>query len=210
MIFPRDVKTGAELTNEAITENGFMLDLAKSRYLNIDIKKEILLEGSNGLVEDVRFNKPAQDGNQYTDEGIYTITVTNRYTGQQTTKMIYVGTNDILKAYVVTGLSLQDIQNRVAAGAVIAEDGTLIVPNSAPIGSESSAPEQPENTFQDDVDTEPTNTSDAQNDIDTTRDADIAVPIIAAGVALVLLLTILVFVSRRKKQTLPEEEGEKR
>lgn len=58
MIFPRDVKTGAELTNETITENGFMLDLAKSRYLNIDIKKEILLEGSNGLVEDVRFNKP--------------------------------------------------------------------------------------------------------------------------------------------------------
>ena len=28
-----------------------------------------------GLTEDVRFNRPARDGDQYTDEGIYTITV---------------------------------------------------------------------------------------------------------------------------------------
>ena len=40
MVYPFDVDTGEELTNSAITENGFYLDLAKSRYLNIDIKKE--------------------------------------------------------------------------------------------------------------------------------------------------------------------------
>jgi len=78
MIFPFDVKTGAELTNTAITENGFYLDLAKSRYLDINIKKEVLKNGADGLTEDIRFNKPAKDGYEYIDEGIYTITVSNR------------------------------------------------------------------------------------------------------------------------------------
>ena len=44
MVYPFDVVTGAELTNSSITENGFYLDLAKSRYLNIDIKKERKLQ----------------------------------------------------------------------------------------------------------------------------------------------------------------------
>lgn len=35
MVYPFDVGTGAELTNSSITENGFYLDLAKSRYLNM-------------------------------------------------------------------------------------------------------------------------------------------------------------------------------
>lgn len=73
MVYPFDVVTGAELTNSSITENGFYLDLAKSRYLNIDIKKEVRKDGAEGLTEDVRFNKPAKDGEKYTDEGIYTL-----------------------------------------------------------------------------------------------------------------------------------------
>lgn len=126
MVFPFDVTTGAELTNAAVTENGFYLDMAKSRYLDIDIKRETLAE--DGLTEDVRFNRPAQDGSQYTQEGIYTITVRNRYTDQTTTKVIYVGTNKVLKAYAATGLPIQEIQTQLTAGATIAEDGTIIPP----------------------------------------------------------------------------------
>ena len=33
------------------------------------------------------------DGEKYTDEGIYTITVSNPYTEEKTVKKIYVGTN---------------------------------------------------------------------------------------------------------------------
>ena len=112
MVYPFDVVTGAELTNSSITENGFYLDLAKSRYLNIDIKKEIRRAGAEGLTEDTRFNKPAKDGKAYTDEGIYTITVSNLYTNQTTTKIIYVGTDSVLKAHVVTGLSIGDIESQ--------------------------------------------------------------------------------------------------
>lgn len=126
MVYPFDVVTGAELTNSSITENGFYLDLAKSRYLNIDIKKEIRRAGAEGLTEDTRFNKPAKDGEAYTDEGIYTITVSNLYTNQTTTKIIYVGTDSVLKAHVVTGLSIGDIESQLAVGASIADDGTLI------------------------------------------------------------------------------------
>lgn len=128
MVYPFDVVTGDELLNTTITENGFYLDLARSRYLDIDIKKEMLNEGADGLVEDVRFNRPAKDGDQYTDEGIYTITVTNRYTGQQTVKKIYVGSNEVLMAYVTTGLSVPEIKELIDNGATIAPDGTIIAP----------------------------------------------------------------------------------
>lgn len=126
MVYPFDVATGAELTNTAVTENGFYLDLARSRYLDINIKREVLAEGAVGLTEDVRFNRPARDGDQYTDEGIYTITVSNRYTGQETTKQIYVGTNKILMAHMVTGLSVEEVRAQIARGAQIAGDGTII------------------------------------------------------------------------------------
>jgi len=59
MVFPFDVATGEELTNKAITENGFYLDLAKSRYLEINVKKKFFVRVRRGLTEDVRFNKPA-------------------------------------------------------------------------------------------------------------------------------------------------------
>lgn len=126
MIYPFDVKTKAELSNGAITENGFYLDTAKSRYLNLNIKKEILKEGATGLTEDTRFNKVAKDGEQFTDEGIYTITATNRYTNETTTKKIYVGTNDVLKAFVSSNLSIEEIQTQLANGATVDENGTII------------------------------------------------------------------------------------
>lgn len=125
MVYPFDTATGGELSNSSITENGFRLDLAKSKYLKINLKKEILKDSADGLVEDTRFNGPAKDGAEYTDEGIYTITVNNPYTGQVSTKKIYVGTNDILKAAVTMGMPVSDVKNLIAEGATISEDGTL-------------------------------------------------------------------------------------
>lgn len=138
MVFPFDVSTGAELTNSAFTENGFYLDLANSKYLNINIKKEILKEGANGLVEDTRFNRPAKDREHFTEEGIYTITATNEYTNQQTTKKIYVGTNNVMKAHVTTGFSIDEINHQISLGATISENGSLI-----PLSSQAEISESP-------------------------------------------------------------------
>ncbi len=137
MVFPFDTATGAELNNTAITENGFYLDLAKSRYLDINIRREVLAEGATGLTEDTRFNRPAREGEHYTQEGIYTITVHNRYTGQETQKVIYVGTNDVLKAHVTTGLPISEITWQLSTGATVAPDGTII---PAPTETEPPAP----------------------------------------------------------------------
>ena len=114
MVYPFDVKTGDELTNSSFSDNGFRLDLAKSRYLKINLKREILKEGADGLIEDTRFNGPAKDGAEYTDEGIYTITVSNEYTGQITTKKICVGTNDTLRAYMAKE-SNNSVENEISS-----------------------------------------------------------------------------------------------
>ena len=106
MVYPFDVATRAELQNTAITENGFYLDLARSRYLDIDVKRSVIVDSPAGVIEDVRFNRPAKDGDQYTQEGIYTISVSNRYTGEATTKTIFVGSDELLQEYISNGFSM--------------------------------------------------------------------------------------------------------
>ena len=138
MVFPMDLATGSELVNQAAAEKGFRLDLAKSRYLDIDLKRSTLNAGADGLVEDTRFNRPARDGSEYTEEGVYTITVRNRYTGSETVKTIYVGTDTILKAHAKTGLSLSEIKTMLDTGATIADDGSLIPAHTSLSESETN------------------------------------------------------------------------
>lgn len=143
MVYPFDAKTKAELTNSSITPNGFYLDFAKSRYLDVDIKKQILNESATGLVEDTRFNKPASDGETFTDEGVYIITAKNKYTNQTTEKTIYVGNNELLKAYVTTGLQLDEIKKQMDNGATVNEDGVINYENTnASIPTSSNANEK--------------------------------------------------------------------
>lgn len=150
MIFPREVGTNSELLNTSITKNGFYLDFAKSRYLDINIKKSILVEGANDLTEDTRFNKVVKDGDVFTDEGVYTITAHNKYTSAEpTVKVIYVGENDILRSHLTTGIPISEIKVMLDQGAEILEDGTISLPpepqeSSEPSGisSDNSIPEQ--------------------------------------------------------------------
>lgn len=198
MVYPFDVKTGSELTNSSMTENGFRLDLAKSRYLKINLKRETLKDSANGLVEDTRFNGPAKDGAEYTDEGIYTITVRNEYTGQFTTKKIYVGTNSILRAHMVTGLSISEINSLVADGATILEDGTIQL---APVTST----EEPAELDKDILTTSSAPDIPASSEIDTKPETDeheknffpIAVLI---GILACIFIVVSVVVIKKRKQ----------
>lgn len=128
MVYPFDINSGAELTDNAITENGFKLDMAKSRYLTIDVSRTVLVNGTNGRTEDVRFNRPAKDGDQYKDEGIYKFNAHNLFTGEETTKTIYVGSDPFLRAMSVTRLSVKDLESKLAEGYTIGNDGKLIDP----------------------------------------------------------------------------------
>lgn len=126
MVYPMDAGTGAELAANALTENGFRLDMARSRYLTIDVVRSTVSMSGGALVEDVRFNRPAKDGDQYLDSGIYTFTVSNLYTGESTTKTIYVGTDKYLRALARNGMTVADLNAKLAAGTQVTEEGELV------------------------------------------------------------------------------------
>ncbi|MCM1537314.1 MAG: hypothetical protein NC254_02825 [bacterium] len=152
MVYPFDTATGSELADHAITENGFKLDMARSRYLTIDVTRTILRPDGDGYIEDVRFNRPAKDGDVYVEEGIYTFTVKNLYTDSEpTTKQIYVGSSPILRALSSSGLSLQEINELLAAGAEISEFGQIEMPSNSSLEelAEAEAPEEPQEMVQD-------------------------------------------------------------
>ena len=201
MVYPFDVKTGSELTNSAMTENGFRLDLAKSRYLKINLKRETLKDSADGLVEDTRFNGPAKDGVEYTDEGIYTITVSNEYTGQFTTKKIYVGTNNVLRAYMTTGLSISEINNLVKDGATISDDGTIQLAAVKP-AEESIEPEEEKPTVPTASDESASGKSEAGTESEVNEQAN--APFTIAAVICILTFGIAVacvIVKVRKKKS---------
>lgn len=200
MVYPFDVKTGSELTNSSMTENGFRLDLAKSRYLKINLKRETLKDSADGLVEDARFNGPAGDGAEYTDEGIYTITVSNEYTGQFTTKKIYVGTNSILRAYMATGLSIPEINDLIADGANILADGTIQFATVMPT-------EEPEESEKDDLPDSSTSNIPVSSEIDTApesneqEESSFPTTVLIGILACVFTVTVIVIIKKKKRSS---------
>ncbi len=204
MVYPFDVKTGSELTNSSMTENGFRLDLAKSRYLKINLKRETLKDSADGLVEDTRFNGPAKDGAEYTDEGIYTITVSNEYTGQFTTKKIYVGTNNILRAYMTTGLSIPEINNLVDNGATISDDGTIQLA-TVKTAEESTEPGEEKLTVPTSSDEFTNGESEANTEPEVNEQTKEYFPIVASICILVCIIVVVgVIVKVKKKKRLIE------
>lgn len=125
MVYPFDLETGEELINGSYSAAGFRIDTARSPYLDINIEHDVLHGASGDLVSDPRSNAAASDGASYTDEGVYTITGKNLNTGLEISKTIYVGDNALLKSYAATGLSLDALKEKVADGAIIADDGMV-------------------------------------------------------------------------------------
>jgi hypothetical protein len=211
MVYPFDVVTGEELTNTAVTPNGFYLDLAKSRYLKMNITKEVLKDGANGLTEDTRFNTASKDGDTYTDEGIYTITVKNEYTGKETTKKIYVGDNAVLTAYMVTGMSISQINELMAQGAVINEDGTITIPEATDKVEEVEMESDIENDFVEESIEEVYETSETENETvisDSAKNNNTALIII---ICLVLCVVIVILIFKSRKHSVSKDtsrEGE--
>lgn len=200
MAYPFDVVTGDELTNSSMTENGFRLDLAKSRYLDINIKREVLKNSADGLVEDTRFNGPAQEGAEYTEEGIYTITVHNQYTNQSTVKKIYVGTNNVLRAHITSGLSIPEINALVGQGATISEDGTIILATveqpTDPLGSKTISSETADKN------------AVKQEKMTDGITAGFPVIMLLTGIACITIILILVFKQRKSRKIKKNVESE--
>ena len=156
MAFLFDVETGSELYDGTVTSRGFRLDLAQSHYLEVNVQRKVMNDTGDGIVEDVRFNRSATDGDVFSDEGIYVVTIKNPTTGEQTTKTIYVGENDVLKASVANQMDVSEVNAQIAQGAIVAEDGTLMLPAVTPVASEDPEGES--------VPTDSTGSNDSEQD----------------------------------------------
>ena len=77
------------------------------------------------MTEDVRFNRPAKDGDSYTSEGIYTFEVGNLYTNKHEKKTIYVGSNPYLRVLSTVGMSIAELNAEIEKGTIIHDDGTV-------------------------------------------------------------------------------------
>ena len=216
MVYPFDSLTGAELADNAITENGFKLDMAKSKYLTIDVQRSVLIVGTDGyLTEDVRFNRPAKDGETYTSEGIYTFKVTNLYTDENTTKTIYVGSNSYLRALSATGMSIEELNAEIEKGAIVRENGTIeVIAPAEPEPTKPSAETDPEPTStvtEEPTDDVPANTEEPTVEVsadadDRPQELNVA-PFVIGAIVIVLIASAFVAIKRKRTyQTRISEE----
>ena len=87
MAYPKDIKTNSDLYDGDRTKNGFTLDLAKSRYLDIYVKFNEIKNGRPVVIS----NTKASDGDKYEREGIYEISIENKSTHRSTMITLFVG-----------------------------------------------------------------------------------------------------------------------
>lgn len=215
MVYIFDSKSGAELSNGDVTENGFRIDTAKSSYPKLTIKKEVLNNTASGLIEDTRFNRAAADGEVFTDEGIYTVTAHNRFDNSldPAVKIIYIGNNNILTAYTKhmnssEQYTIAQLNYLVEAGYVILDNGDIIEPVINPAIWEESmelAANEPEDTAETVSPAESATAGQPNSETSTgveskKNNKNSALPIIGAGVSIVALSSIISVCLKMKKQ----------
>jgi hypothetical protein len=194
MVFLMDANTGVELANKVLTENGFKVDMAQSHYLHVSVKKEIPNDTQDGFVEDTRFNVPVSDGKSFTDPGKYTITVSNDYTDGKTEKTLYVG-----KAIDMS-----------AAGATVADDGTVVELISSPSDNNPTKTSTSDDDIVDDKDPVITNDSaetpisdseavEEENSSDSDNTISRWLPIVLGTLVILVIVLIYVSIARKKK-----------
>ena len=76
------------------------MDYENSHYLEVNVVREELQYNGHRYTNSVVENKAACDGREYTDPGIYTITVKNQYTNQTTKYTIAVGNDEVTQKYM--------------------------------------------------------------------------------------------------------------
>lgn len=215
VVYPKDKGTGAYLANDSVTENGFVLDWAKSRYLDINVKLSQWTKGANGYTEDIVFNRSAKESDEYTKTGIYTITVTNPTTdpngNNPTIKKIYVGSDNVLIASMNaqnSSYTINQISNLVEnEGYEISEKGELIPPPvvTEPEPETTSSTEEVTTTTTTAISTSETNSTSVSTittSTETTPKEDTTsksvIPFIGIGSA--GLIGILVAISRKNNK----------
>ncbi len=99
--FVFDESDGKEIEDFSIAPEGFYIDLANSKYVDVEYKWEVLNSKGTGLI--TQESAVAKDGDEFTKEGIYTVTFKNDYVDEKVTRTICVGQDEALKEYITNG-----------------------------------------------------------------------------------------------------------
>ena len=128
VVYLLDTKNSSSILDKGSTQNGFRIDFGLSKYLKVYVKREKI--NSEGNLS-VAYNKAAKDGDAFNEPGIYTITIQNIATDKQTVKKVYVGTDEIAREMVASGLSYREIEEQEASNIAKEENDNSLVLNSA-------------------------------------------------------------------------------
>lgn len=210
MVYPMTLDGRGELT-KPYTDKGFKLDLAKSRYLDITVVRMV----TKGHELDTRENQISSDLEEYTEEGVYKFTVKNRYTGEEVSKIVYVGTDNFLKAYAVYGgqKSIDDLLSLQKEGAIFNDDGTISVSER---GEQEELDKVAQTVSAESNDQNNTDTKDIENGAnDSGTDKDMYqrertyMPAILIIVILALGITLSCLIKRKKEQNKEKDDEDK-
>ena len=144
-----DTFTGDPLEEDPYcTENGFRLTSPSSEYLNLRVSLSQWMKKENGYTETNLFDRAPGQDEEFTEEGIYTVTAVNPNTdplgNEPFTRRIYVGRDEVIRAYA-SGKNPDMTVNMIAEclenGGTVDEDGTVIPPPEKEEESSSEAEE---------------------------------------------------------------------
>lgn len=127
-VFVFDSSTKNELKNQSITPDGFEIDMAKSRYLDVVVETYEIVKNNGVYVENPRGNREVKDGIACNTEGFYRIKAKNKYTNESSSITIYVGTSPIYKAMIMYKNDLSEINRLLAEGGEILDNGKIVIP----------------------------------------------------------------------------------
>lgn len=223
MVYIFDAKSGTELGNGDVTENGFRIDTANSKYTKVAMTRKILNNAQTGLSEDTRFNGAVSNGEEFNDEGIYTVYAynPNQEKVRDFEATIYVGSNPVLAAYTKhlntpesDEYTIEKLNQKIVEGYTITDKGDLI----APVVETTTIPAETESVETVTTKAEVTSTSSTTTattsepgESETTNSATASVPedegenksvlpIVGGGVGVVALGGIVVAALSKKKK----------
>lgn len=214
-----DSKTGTELSNSDITENGFRINTAGSKNTKITMTRKILNTTKNVLTEDTRFNGAVSNDEEFKDEGIYTIYAYNpdlkKVKDFEAT--IYVGDNPVLSAYTKhlntsDEYTIEQLNNMIEEGYTITDNGDIIEPETATTAVTANVPETTtakSETTTTDVSSEKTADEASQSDkTNTDNKADkekrSALSLVGGGLGIAVVGSIIISVVKKKEKVMNE------
>lgn len=118
-----DLGTGETLEDRASTSTGFFLCADTSSYLQIQYTRQRLIGSPDGWTLEEVGSGTARRQQEFTEEGIYTLTMQNVYTGETRYKTIYVGTDEASSEFTASGSTVENFRKETDNSDAFTEKG---------------------------------------------------------------------------------------